>query len=373
MRILVLSIEYPPVGGGASPQAHEINKRYHQLGHEVTVVTMHTGDLPLYEIIDGVEIIRVRCFRKDIHMSHLWEHIAFIYAGKRTLAKLFDQKKFDVCHTHFILPTGILSRWVKKKYRIPYIISAHGSDVPGYNPDRFQFIHKLSPRLIRSIIQEGAFIVFPSKYLRSLLQEKFTAFDDKLVHLPSGIDTANYSPGTKKPILVSTGRLLPRKGFQYLIEVVARKSYPIEVHICGDGPFMGELKAKALGSKTPIIFHGWIDNAGAKYKSLLAEASIYSLISAKENASTSLLEAMSSGCAVITSNVSGCPESVGDAGICLPPADVNALEQLLDKMVEDDAYRSHFMQAARMRAVTVFSWDSIVERYLALLTKAMKV
>ncbi len=372
MRILVLSIEYPPVGGGASPQSHEINKCYLKRGHEVTVVTMHTGDLPLYEVHDGVEIIRVKCFRKDIHMSHLWEHIAFIYAGKHALKKLFAEKKFDVCHTHFILPTGILSRWVKKKYGIPYIISSHGSDVPGYNPDRFRFIHKLSPRVIRSIIHHSAYIVFPSKFLRSLLQKKFTSFDDKLIYLPSGIDTTYFTPAAKKPILVSTGRLLPRKGFQYLIEVVARKQYPIEVHICGDGPYMAELKTKAEGSRTPVIFHGWIDNAGETYKSLLAEASIYSLISAKENASTSLLEAMSSGCAVITSNVSGCPESVGDAGICLPPGDVSALEEQLDKLIEDEAYRLQLMEAARTRAVTVFSWVSIVDRYLALLTKAIR-
>lgn len=372
MRILVLSIEYPPVGGGASPQAHEINLRYHLLGHQVTVVTMHTGDLPLHEIKDGVEIIRVKCFRKDIHMSHMWEHMAFIYAGKRVMKKLLAQKTFDVCHTHFILPTGILSKWVKKKFGIPYIISSHGSDIPGYNPDRFQFIHKLSPRLIRSIVHQSAFIVFPSKFLRSLLQKKVSQFDDKLIYLPSGIDTAYFTPGTKKPILVSTGRLLPRKGFQYLIEVVSRKAYPIEVHICGDGPSLNELQSKAQGSKTPIVFHGWIDNAGEKYKSLLAEASIFSLVSAKENASTSLLEAMSSGCAVLTSSVSGCPESVGDAGICIPPADVEALQEQIEKLIEDEDYRKKLMEAARTRAVTVFSWTGIVKEYLTLLSKATR-
>jgi glycosyltransferase involved in cell wall biosynthesis len=369
MRILVLSIEYPPVGGGASPQSHEINLEYIRHGHSVTVVTMHTGSLPLREIKDGIEIIRVRCFRRHTHISYLWEHISFILASRTLLKKLLTENKFDVCHSHFILPTGLISKWVKKKFGIPYIISAHGSDVPGYNPDRFQHLHRMTHQLIKSIIQQSDYIVFPSQFLRSLLIEKFSAFEHKLIYIPSGIDTEYYAPANKKPILLSTGRILPRKGFQHLIHVVSGKAYPVEVHICGDGPYLAELKEKARGSKTPIIFHGWIDNKSEEYKTLLSEASIFSLVSGKENASTSLLEAMSSGCAIITSNVSGCPESVGEAGICIPPADEKALEEQIEKLIDHPEYQIQLMNAARMRALTHFAWPAIADRYIRLLSK----
>jgi glycosyltransferase involved in cell wall biosynthesis len=369
MRILVLSIEYPPVGGGASPQSHEMNMQYLRNGHSVTVVTMHTGSLPLRENVNGIEIIRVKCFRRHTHISYIWEHISFIIASRIVLKKLLAENKFDVCHSHFILPTGLISKWVKRKFGIPYIISAHGSDVPGYNPDRFQHLHRMTHRLIKSIIQQSDYIVFPSQFLRSLLLKKFSSFADKLVYIPSGIDTEYYVPGIKKPLLLSTGRILPRKGFQYLIHVVSQKAYPFEVHICGDGPYLAELKAQAIGSQTPIVFHGWISNKSKEYIALLSKASIFSLVSGKENASTSLLEAMSCGCAIITSNVSGCPESVGEAGICIPPANEEALQQQIEKLIAQPEYQMELMKAARMRALTHFAWPAIADRYLGLLSQ----
>ncbi len=371
MNILVLSIEYPPIGGGASPQSHEINKQYHLKGHQVTVVTMHTGDLPLEEVKDGVNIIRIKCFRRYAHISYFWEHIAFIFACKHRLKKLVNENKYDVCHTHFLIPTGLIAKWVRKRYNIPYIISSHGSDVPGYNPDRFQMIHRFTPTWIKGIIRDSSFIVFPSKFLRSLLRETITQYDEQLMHIPSGIDTDYFTPGSKKPILVSTGRILPRKGFQHLLHVVAKKAYPIEVHICGDGPSLPALKEIAQHSQTAVIFHGWLDNQGEKYKNLVAEASIFSLVSGNENASSSLLEAMASACAIITSNVSGCPETVGEAGICIPPGDEAALQEQLEKLLDNPDVSAQLMTKARTRAINVFAWPAIADQYIELLSKSM--
>lgn len=367
MRMLVLSIEYPPLGGGASPMIHEINKQFILQGHEVTVVTMAFKGLSAFEVMEGVEVYRLRCFRLHQHISRLWEHIAFIFAARNFLGPFVSRQKFDFCFTHFLVPTGIIAKWLFTKYKIPYIITAHGSDIPGFNPDRFILPHHLTPPLLRSIIRSSTRIVAPSRYLHSMIMGIKGVTADKLEHIPNGINTNDYLPGMKRPILLSTGRLMARKGFQYLIEAVADEPFPFEVHICGDGPMMHQLKEKAMYSKTPVIFHGWVNNKGEQYKSLLAEASIYCLVSAKENASISLLEALSSGCAVITSNVSGCPESVGDAGICIPPADVNALKIQLRKLVSEPDTMRYYMKEGRARAIREFSWPSVAQRYLDLI------
>lgn len=369
MRMLVLSIEYPPLGGGASPMIHEINKQFIHLGHEVTVVTMAFKGLPSFEVMDGIEVHRLHCFRLHKHISRLWEHIAYLVAARKFLLQYIPQHHFDYCFTHFLVPTGILAKWLLTNFKIPYIITAHGSDIPGFNPDRFILHHHLTPPLLRSIIGSSTRIVAPSKYLRTMIMEIKGVTPDKLEHIPNGINTDDYLPGVKKPIVLSTGRLMARKGFQYLIAAVADEHFPFEVHICGDGPMMHTLKEKARHSKTPVIFHGWINNKSQQYKTLLAEASVYCLVSAKENASISLLEAMSSGCAVITSNVSGCPESVGDAGICIPPADVAALKYELRKLVSRPDLMEHLMREGRRRAINEFSWPAVAERYLDLVTQ----
>jgi len=369
MRILILSIEYPPMGGGASPLIHELNKQFIARGHQVTVVTMAHRDLPAQEIMDGVEVIRLKCFRSSTHISYFWEHIAFILAATRFLKSYLTRHPANFCFTHFLVPTGILARWLHASYNIPYVITAHGSDVPGYNPDRFYFIHRFTPPILRSIINHSKNIIAPSRFLKTLIHDISGIDNQKVIHIPSGIDTDVYLPGPKKPIILSTGRLLPRKGFQYLIEAVSDEAFPFEVHICGDGPIMKELQEKAKKSVTPIVFHGWIDNKSEKYRTLLSEAAIFSLVSAKENASTSLLEALAAGCAVITSDVSGCPESVGDAGICITPADVHALKSHLRNFAENPELITQFSQLGRERAIREFSWPSIAERYLALMSK----
>lgn len=372
MNILILSIEYPPLGGGASPMIHEISKQYVALGHQVTTITMACQGLPAKEIMDGVAIHRVNSWRRHKHISYVHEHLAFLWSAKNFLKKYLQQHRFDVCHTHFLVPTGILARWVTRKYNIPYIITSQGSDVPGYNPDRFNFLHRFTPPLIRSILDESLCIVAPSKYLQSLIVKVSPALKEKVIQIPSGIDTDFYTPGEKKNIILSTGRLLPRKGFQYLIEAVADEHLPFELHICGDGPMLNELKAMAKDSQTPVVFHGWLDNKSVAYRKLLSEATIYSLVSAKENASTSLMEALSAGCAVITSDISGCPETVGEAGICVPPADTPLLKVSIKKLIDDHVYRESLMKAGRARAIREFSWPAIAQAYIDLFgTKPM--
>ena len=366
MNILVLSIEYPPVGGGAAPVIYEICKEYVRLGHQVTVVTMHHGSLPDKELNDGIEVCRVPSFRMKKHLSFFHEHIFFLLNAKKVLHGLMQNRRFDVCHTHFLVPTGILARWLKKKYGIPYMITCHGSDLPGFNPDRFYFLHKFTPPLIRSVIRESEYVTAPSDYLIALIQKVWGGPSIKLIRIANGINTDEFIPGPKKLFILSSGRLLPRKGFQFLIKAVSTLTLPAEVHICGDGPLRTKLEEMARESKTSIVFHGWLNSRGGEYKTLMQEASIYCLVSSQENASVALLEAMSSGCAVITSNVTGCPETVGDAGICIPPGQVQILQEKIKYLIDHPEEIQRLGMAAHKRAVADFDWKKIAEKYLAL-------
>ncbi len=326
----MLNYEFPPLGGGASPVSYEIAKGYAKLGHKVDVVTMHYKGLPFFEKKDNINIYRVKCLRKKKEICHPWEQYTYIRAAKKFLKQHLKTHTYNINHTHFIIPTGVISLWLKKNYNIPYIITSHGSDVPRYNPDRFKLLHKFTGPMLRKICNEAKLIISPSKYLANLIRNNIGNF--KLKIIPNGIDINQFKPSKKKKIILSTGRLLPRKGFQYLIQAVSDKNYGYEVHILGDGPMMNELKELARKSKTEIVFHGWMNNKSDKYKNLLESASIYCLVSEKENASIALLEAMSAGCAIITSDVSGCPETVGDSGIIVSPKDSIGLRKVISSL-----------------------------------------
>lgn len=360
-NILMLNYEFPPLGGGASPVAYEIAKRYVKLGHNVDVVTMRYKGLPAFEQKDGIDIYRVPCLRSKKEICYPWEQLTYILSAKKFLRKHLKTHTYDINHTHFIIPTGIISLWLKKKYGLPYIISVHGSDVPGYNTDRFVFLHKFTGTILRKVCDNADKVVASSDYLEGLIRKNIKDYkEDKLVKIPNGIDPNKFVPLKKEKIILSTGRLLPRKGFQHLIKAVSSKNIGYDVHICGDGPMMPELERLASRSKTKIVFHGWVENESKRYKDLLGKAAIYCLISLKENSSISLLEAMSAGCAVITSNVSGCPETVGDSGIMVEPGNPDQAEKAIKEAIKK---ANEYGQKAKQRIAYYYDWENIIKKY----------
>ncbi|HPY88926.1 MAG TPA: glycosyltransferase family 4 protein [Spirochaetota bacterium] len=363
LKILMLNYEFPPLGGGASPVSYEIAKGLVELGHLVTVVTMGYKDLPKYEEIDGIKVYRVKCLRSKKEICHPWEQLSYLFTAKKFLKKHLKTNCYDINHTHFIIPTGILSLWLKKKYGLEYVITAHGSDVPGYNPDRFKLLHKFTGGLLKKITVNCRMIISPSKYLYGLIFENIIAVSkEKLTVIPNGIYLDKFKPMDKKNIILSTGRLLPRKGFQYLINAVKDLDINYELHICGDGPMRQELEKLSKDSKIPIIFHGWIDNKSNDYKKLLGEAGIYVLASERENASVAILEAMSAGCAIITTNVSGCPETVGSEGVVVNIRDSKGIQNAIINLIKNNK-KEEYSKNMLKRVYQMYDWNKIIKDY----------
>jgi glycosyltransferase involved in cell wall biosynthesis len=399
MRILVLNYEFPPIGGGAAPVSYELSKKYIEQGHVVDIVTMHYKGLKFFEKINELSVYRINCLRQKKETCEAYEMLSFIINAKKFLKKRLKKIKYDVCHTHFIIPTGIIALWLKRKYNLNYIITAHGTDVPGYNPDRFRFLHNFTKPLLKSICKNAKLIITPSNYLKNLITKNIgkylvtrqnnmtTLQNSKFLHrrqnisndnscnlkvkeiyyniktIPNGIDQDNYTKQKKENIIVSSGRLLPRKGFQYLINAIKDEKLNYELHILGDGPFRNELQKLSKNSKTKIVFHGWISNKSDEYKKILGKAKIYVLASLKENASIALLEAMSASCAIITTNISGCPETVGKSGILVDPKNTNQIKENILNLIKDEKLMKSYQNKSRRRLLDKFTWDKISKEY----------
>ncbi|MFZ2190238.1 MAG: glycosyltransferase family 4 protein [Candidatus Magasanikiibacteriota bacterium] len=366
-KILVLNYEFPPLGGGASPVSYEIAKGYVKNGFTVDVVTMGFKGLPAFEVKDGINIYRVKCWRTKKEICHPWEQLTYIWSAKRFLKEHLKTHTYDINHTHFIIPTGVVSLWLKKKYQLPYIITSHGSDVLGYNK-RFKLLYPFLVRTWKKILDNANKIISPSNFLKTEILKVYPQFSDKKIEkIPNGIDISKFTPQVKKKYIFSSGRLLVSKGFQYLIKAVSDEDLGYEVHIAGDGPMMSELKKMAEKSKTKIIFHGWLDNNGKEYKDLLEQSAIYVLASEKENASIALLEAMSAGCAIITTNVSGCPDTVGNAGLLVRPNDVVDLKLKINKIINDLDKLVELQKEALERVKITYDWGVVMKEYTKIL------
>lgn len=370
-KILVLNYEFPPLGGGASPVSYEIAKRLSETGDfDIDVVTMGYKSLPKFEEVNNnFRIHRVKCLRGRKELCQPWEQATYLISGWFKCKELLKKNKYDICHCHFIIPTGILALRLKKKFGLEYIITSHGSDVPGFNTDRFKILHKFTGPLLRRISKGAKTIISPSNYLKDLILKNISEIpEDRIIVIPNGIDTDKFTPQEKKKYIFSSGRLLPRKGFQYLIQAVSDENIGYEVHIAGDGPMMSELKNLAEKSKTKIIFHGWLDNNGKEYSDLLEQSTIYVLMSEAESFGMVIAEAMSAGCAIITTNISGCAEIVGDSGILVNPKDSLSLKKGITELLSSQ----DIMEEYRIKAlgnVIKYDWIRVLKRYIEVMSQ----
>ena len=118
LSILMLSIEYPPVGGGASPVTRGLARALVQRGHRVDVVTMAHGTLPADESDEGVRVLRVPSFRARLERSRVHELAAYTISARSRIRALAAECRYDACHAHFVLPTGWVPFALRRRARL---------------------------------------------------------------------------------------------------------------------------------------------------------------------------------------------------------------------------------------------------------------
>ena len=97
---------------------------------------------------------------------------------------------------------------------------------------------------------------------------------------------------------------------------------------------------------------------------LYREAAIVCLPSYREGMPKALLEAAAAGCAVVTTDVTGCREAIapGVTGDLVPVRDSDALAAVLLSLIKDDARRLSYGEKGCQRALDRFSVESVVQQ-----------
>jgi len=308
LRILMLNYEFPPLGGGASPVSYEIAKGYVKLGHNVDVITMLYKGLKEFEKKDGINIYRVPCWRTKKEICHPWEQYSYIRSAKKFLKEHMKTHTYDINHTHFIIPTGVLALWMKKKYHIPYIITSHGSDVLGYNK-RFKYLYPFLISKWKKIVKEAKTVITPSRFLQDKIKSITT--QGKFAVIPNGIDKNKFKPLKKQKRILVVARLFENKGVQDILDALKGLDLGVwKVDIVGDGPYRPVLEKKIKENNLSGIVkvHGWVDNNSKKMKNLYGHASIFVSASYFESFGMTVLEALSAGCYPLVSDIGGYKE-----------------------------------------------------------------
>ena len=170
-RIILLNYEYPPLGGGAANATYhilDVCKNMEDL--EIVLVTSSLDkdyhiNLAPNITIHGLDI--GKNWRNPHHQSYV---NLLIYSRKsyRYTKGLLKKKQYDIIHAFFGVPCGYIAMLLSKIYKIPYLVSLRGSDVPGYNKKYRLLDFLFFSYLSKKIWKRAKVVVANSQWLKNL-------------------------------------------------------------------------------------------------------------------------------------------------------------------------------------------------------------
>jgi glycosyltransferase involved in cell wall biosynthesis len=173
-------------------------------------------------------------------------------------------------------------------------------------------------------------------------------------------------------VVAGVGRLIPVKGFDYLVDAFAqaRAAVPqLRLVLVGDGPLRADLEARtaALGLLGAIAFTGMIDRE--QMPAYLATADLVAVPSVRHEGYVDglpnvALEALAAGKPLVASRVGGLAELVrsGENGISVEERDVDALAHAIVELARDPVLRERLGSTGRDLVRVSMSWEATAER-----------
>ncbi|MHC4939833.1 MAG: glycosyltransferase family 4 protein [Planctomycetota bacterium] len=170
--------------------------------------------------------------------------------------------------------------------------------------------------------------------------------------------------GLAEPYVLSVGTIQRRKNLDILVRAAARlraAGHDFTLAIAGRRGWKTEEFDRAC-EETPVRILGLVPDESLP--TLYRHAAAFVQPSSYEGFGLTALEAMASGAPVIAAEAGSLPEVVGDAGLLVPPRDVDALSEALAKVLDHPGLAEEMRAAGRERS-NRFSWDQSAAEHVA--------
>lgn len=270
----------------------------------------------------------------------------------RRFAREIVRRGIRHVHAHFATVPATLAFMIGSMTGAKVTFSAHAQDI---------WLHR---RTLGRKIALADLVVTCSHHNRRALWGHCSVRDfDKIHVVYHGIDLDrfNLTPTEtpwQKPLLLAVGRLVPKKGFDVLLEACAllkETALPFECRIIGEGPQGGALRALAhrLRIEDCVDFAGYIPNEGIRHQYKRAAVfvcpSVFSMEGDRDALPNVILEAMATSLPVVATNISAIPEAVSHrrTGLLVPDRSPEALAAAIAKLLRDEEMRRRMGAAGR--------------------------
>lgn len=302
-----------------------------------------------------------------------------LVAGSLKIRAVVRRHRPNLVHAHWVIPGGAMAALAVRS--VPLVISLHGSDV--YVAER----HLAARRAAHAAFRRARWVTACSDDL----QERAVALGadaGRIETIPYGVDASRFSPdpsaraevrqalglGADDPLLFAAGRLVRKKGFEYLIDaaaLVAPKWPSLRVVIAGSGDLHRELSSRVAlrGVERHVRLLGAIPQD--RMPQFLAAADLVVVPSIRDDAGNVdglpnvVLEALASGTALVTTRAGGIGSVAvdGHTAAIVPERDASAMADAIDRLLGDAGARGRLGRAARTDAMTLRTWERVAAEF----------
>jgi colanic acid/amylovoran biosynthesis glycosyltransferase len=368
--------------------AREVAELYRQkLRVPVFSIRKPNDDRPLNISLDGVDIrylpdsnsLRFKMLtriaaRRFSHISNPKEdprdkHRFYeaIHLGPR-----LEKEGITAIHAHFAGLAARTAWWIKRLFGIPYSFTGHANDI---------FVERPDQRLpLKQLIKDAEFVATETDFSTDYLQSKFPESANKIHRVYNGLNLDPFrmaDPAVGSLEIISIGRLIPKKGFELLVNacnVLMSRGLQLHCRIVGSGPEHVPLRQliDRLGLGKFIELTG--PKAQPEIVDLLAQSNLFVFPAVedgsgdRDNLPTVIIEAMASGLPVVATGLGGIGEIVTHQanGLIVPEGDVDALATAIGFLAEHAELRKSYGQNGLAVVKEKFRVETTVEGLIGL-------
>ena len=394
-KVCFVSPEYLPLSGGTGAYVYYLANELIKRGNSICVVTG-------YDASADVKVNKqLYAFFLKIPKTPIVKSFLFAGSAHRKMRKMRDSWAVDIAHANlplvpsFAVPAGfgktlvttVHSTWKGEAEAI------RGEPYSRLNPnEKFMVSFNWFLRIFEErMLERSNRIIGVSDFTRRELLQYYKVKADKIRVIHNGVDTHKFKPATDKRkvkeevglnpdeiAILSVGRLYARKGLFTLIEsmpAIVKRFRNAKFVISGKGQSneMKKLVAHAtrLGVKNNLVFTGYFPDK--KLPKLYQAADVFAFSTFYENLPFAVLEALSTGLPVVTTNVGGIPEMIdsGKNGFLVQPFNAKQLSDRILHCLEHPADAAEMGLLARKNILEHFDWRLIVQKVLRVYEEAL--
>jgi glycosyltransferase involved in cell wall biosynthesis len=302
-------------------------------------------------------------------------NLRYYRAYKKVIAEYISNEGIpDIVHVHVPMKAGMIGRWIKRSWKVPFIISEHSAHYNKESDDNFyskSFFHRFN---VKRVLKEAAAVTNVSETVGKTLHSLFGLTGVSVIR--NTVDTTlfyyRHRPVVKfRFVHVSTlaGRQKNVDGILNAVMLLSRQRSDFEVAIVG--PVHDELKEKvaALMLNPIVSFTGEISYARVALE--MQQASALVLFSRYENFPCVIIEALCCGLPVISSDTGGIKEAVhGANGILVQSENEHQLSEAMNSMMND--YEKYDREKIAAEAAKLYSYHAIGKKFYELYNEVLE-